>query len=855
MKNEQDYENNELLLLSADYDGKSKKALLKFYDPKNENIVKWQDESNHLPYCVIKTENIDEETKKEILQKDGVVKIENITKTDLLKDKKIDVLKIITKTPDVIGGQGNSIRNMKNVTAHEANIKYYETYMYDAGLVPGTFYNVNKTKITPVKYDSSEQAKEFLQTVQNTADGDIKKGILEWAELLNQPLPDIKRLALDIEVVSSERDVLADSNEAKFPILSIAVCTSDNKKQVYVLKRDDEKQSINKTQLEYEIILYSNEEELLKKTFSIMSEYPCIVTYNGDEFDLRYIYNRAIRLGLEKSDIPIKMGRKFAGMQFAHIKHGIHLDLYRTFNNRSLQIYAFGNKYIEHTLEAVSSALIGKSKVDIGEKFIGDLPIHELAEYNFNDAKITLELTSFNNNLLIKLLLVISRVSKMPINDLSRLGVSNWIRSLIYFEHRKINAIIPNREDLVAERTLDENNDQEIYTKAIISGKKYQGGMVVEPKPGVHFNVAVLDFSSLYPSIIKVNNLSYETVRCNHEEDRTNIIKGTNHWVCKKRNGIMSNVIGSLRDIRVNYYKPLPKLKELKEDERNLYQVVSQALKVILNASYGVMGAEIFPLYYLPVADTTTAIGRNIISETIEKAQKSGIEVLYGDTDSLFLKSPTKTQIDEITEWSTNKLGIELELEKEYRYVAFSSRKKNYFGVNKDGTVDIKGLTGKKSHIPPFVKNAFYNTMETLSKVNTQNDFEKARNDIKIDIKNRMKNLKNNEVSLDDLAFRMMMSKPIEKYIDNVPQHVKAAKILKEKTGKQYKAGNIIRFIKTNGTEGVKPIQLAKIREVDKKKYEEIMRSTFDQLLDSLGYSFDEILGVTKLEDLLWGNN
>jgi len=433
--------------------------------------------------------------------------------------------------------------------------------------------------------------------------------------------------------------------------------------------------------------------------------------------------------------------------------------------------------------------------------------------------------------------------------------VSNWIRSLMYFEHRKINAIIPNREDLVAEKTSDDNTDQNIYTKAITSGKKYQGGMVVDPKPGVHFNVAVLDFSSLYPSIIKVNNLSYETVRCNHKEDRTNIIKGTNHWVCKKRKGIMSNVIGSLRDIRVNYYKPLPKLKELKEDERNLYQVVSQALKVILNASYGVMGSEIFPLYYLPVADTTTAIGRNIISETIEKAQNTGISVLYGDTDSLFLKSPTKEQIDKITEWSSNKLSIELELEKEYRYVAFSSRKKNYFGVNKDGTVDIKGLTGKKSHIPPFVKNAFYSTIETLSKVNTQEDFEKAKNNIKKDIKNRMKELKNNKVSLDDLAFRMMMSKPIEKYIDNVPQHVKAAIMLKEKTGKQYKAGNIIRFIKTNNTEGVKPIQLAKTREIDKKKYEEIMRSTFDQLLDSLGYSFDEILGATKLEDLLWGNN
>ena len=69
MKNEQDYENNELLLLSADYDGKSKKALLKFYDPKNDNIVKWQDESNHLPYCIVKTKNIDEKTKKKYYKK------------------------------------------------------------------------------------------------------------------------------------------------------------------------------------------------------------------------------------------------------------------------------------------------------------------------------------------------------------------------------------------------------------------------------------------------------------------------------------------------------------------------------------------------------------------------------------------------------------------------------------------------------------------------------------------------------------------------------------------------------------------------------------------------------------------
>ena len=66
------------------------------------------------------------------------------------------------------------------------------------------------------------------------------------------------------------------------------------------------------------------------------------------------------------------------------------------------------------------------------------------------------------------------------------------------------------------------------------------------------------------------------------------------------------------------------------------------------------------------------------------------------------------------------------------------------------------------------------------------------------------------------------------------------------------KKGDIITFVKTIGGEGVKPLQLAKKQDIDKRKYEDLMQSTFDQLLDSLGYSFDEILGATKLEDLFW---
>ena len=94
-----------------------------------------------------------------------------------------------------------------------------------------------------------------------------------------------------------------------------------------------------------------------------------------------------------------------------------------------------------------------------------------------------------------------------------------------------------------------------------------------------------MDFASLYPSIIKVKNLSYETVRCSHEECKKNTIPQTNHWACSKRNGLTSMIIGSLRDLRVNYYKSLSKKETLTDEQRQQYTVVSQALKVILNAS------------------------------------------------------------------------------------------------------------------------------------------------------------------------------------------------------------------------------------------------------------------------------
>ncbi len=822
------------LLVSAIYDGDAKVAVLKFYNSNTQKIHLWYDDTGHKPYCYSK---LPIEQLKDLKGRSDVIDLIQEEKKDLLRDSKVILTKIVVTDPLAIGGTSSekSIRNV--IEAWEADIKYYENYLYDEGLIVGAFYEVKNSRIFPLEYKLPKAVEESLKKVLDQSDPEFKSHIIEWAKLLSQPLPDIRRAALDIEVLPEAENRLPDAVKAELPILAVSIVGSDGANEVFLLKRKDAELGKKVVNDYVKIFFFESEKELILSVFKRMLDYPFLITFNGDDFDLNYLYHRAMKFNLTKEQIPISLGK-----DVAYIKHGVHIDLYKTFMNRSLQIYAFGGKYVEHTLGGVSEALIGESKIEF-EGSLGSLPLYELARYCHNDSAITYKLTSFNDNLLMKLLVVIARVAKMPMDDVARLGVSNWIRSMMYFEHRRMNALIPKKEE------LEEKGGA--VSEPVIKGKKYKGALVVEPKAGVHFNVSVLDFASLYPSIIKVHNLSYETVRCIHPDCMDNMIPETEHWVCKKRKGISSLVIGSLRDLRVNYYKPLSKDPSLNPSDKNLYNVVAQALKVILNASYGVMGSEIYPLYCLPVAEATAAIGRYVITNTIEKCKELNINVVYGDTDSLFLESPSKKQVNDISEWAEKELGIELDLDKTYRYVAFSQRKKNYLGVLPDGSVDIKGLTGKKSHVPAFIRNAFYETIDTLSKVESPKDFEKAREAIKKQLREKYILLRERKIPLEDLAFNVMIGKPPSKYTETTPQHVKAAQLLINR-GQEVKAGEIISFVKTTTPPSVKPLSLAKIEEIDVEKYLDYLRGTFEQLLDALGYSFDEILGAMKLEDFFW---
>ncbi len=863
------------LLLSAVYSGEERKVYLKLYDPKDNVIYHWRDRTDHKPYCYTKMQYADQV--EQVVKKEPKYTVEPVKKRDIILDQEIDVLKVLAPDPLSIGGTDNSFR--EKVTSWEADIKYHENYLYDRALIPGTYYVRKGEQITPFEYTISEKVQVALKNLlwdkikeAGESGKEYRQYITNWANLLNQPIPELKRVAVDIEV-ESEEGRMPNPRDHDKRVTAVGFAGSDGLRKVLVLT---DKTPSNGTPLIPEAEPCKTEKELLEKAFKIINEYPIIITFNGDDFDLPYLYARsqdpridpAGSVAIPKDKVPIMVKKESFikhGMQAepVGIRHGIHIDLYRTFDNRSIQIYAYSRAYTDKTLNAICEALLGDTKVEF-EGDISDLPIQKLSEYCLKDADLTFRLTSKDDNLLMRLLIVIARIGRLSVDDIARFGVNQWIRGILYYEHRQRNELIPSRKELEAKGTAS--------TTAVIKEKKYRGGEVVEPTPGIHFNVVVLDFASLYPSIIKVHNLSYETINCPHEECRKTMIEGTTHWVCKQRKGLTSLLIGSLRDLRVNYYKNLSKDKALPAQERQLYNVVSQAIKVILNAAYGVMGADIFPLYCLPVADAIAAIGRTTIQKAINKCKEIGIEVVYSDTDSLFLKNPSSTAVDQVASWARNTLGVDLEVDKEYRYVVFSDLKKNYLGVKPDGTVDVKGLTGKKSHTPPFIRKAFYNILEILGKVSSEKDFERARESIKQVIQENAKNLELHKIQLEDLSFNVTINKSLSTYgkktgsktVDGktadtykgLPQHIKAAKMLVDADkGREIRAGDVISYVKTKTGDGVKPVELAKPEEIDTEKYLETMESTFEQVLSTLNFDFKSVLGKPRqqsLDELFW---
>ena len=830
-------EGQRLYLLQTFYDGRRELAAAKLYDESTGTIYVYYDKTGYLPYFLtdIPPDKLNEIPA--VTRHPGFDHVEVVEKFDLLRWQRLRVTKIVVKTPDVVPALRDKVPR-----AWEANIKFHHNYIYDRELVPGMAHRVEKGKLVWEHVQLGEEEVKRIRSIFEGEDETTVETAVKWFPLFEQEPPKPRRLAVDIEVFTPFKGRIPDPSKASYPIISVAFASDDGFKAIFILARPGFKAGELRGSLpeNLHIEIFDDERELLIETFRVLANYPIVLSFNGDQFDFPYLYNRAVKLGIPRELIPFKPMRDYIALHY-----GIHIDLYKFFSIKAIQTYAFGNAYKEFTLDAIAAALLGEHKVEV-ESSISDLPMLELIRYNVRDAELTLKLTSFDDDLVWKLIILLMRISKLPIEDLTRSQVSAWIKSLFYWEHRRRGYLIPTREEI-------KRLKGETKSAAIIKGKKYQGAIVLDPPSGVFFNVVVLDFASLYPSIIKRWNLSYETVDPMYCPDSSIVeVPDVGHRVCKSIPGLTAQIVGLLRDYRVKIYKKKAKDKTLPPGVRAWYNTVQAAMKVYINASYGVFGAENFPFYSPAVAESVTAIGRYTIRETLRKAAELGLFVLYGDTDSLFLWDPPSERLGELQGYVEENFGLDLEVDKAYRFVTFSGLKKNYIGVYEDGSVDVKGLVAKKRNTPEFLKKEFSEILGIIGSVETAEEFIKARGVIKERLRAVYNKLRGLEYNLDELAVRMALNKPVNAYTKNTPQHVKAARQLVA-AGVQVLPGDVISFVKVKGREGVKPVQLARLLEVDIDKYIETARSIFEQMLSALNLSWDEVVGSHRLESFLFG--
>jgi len=427
---------------------------------------------------------------------------------------------------------------------------------------------------------------------------------------------------------------------------------------------------------------------------------------------------------------------------------------------------------------------------------------------------------------------LLSRTANLPLpTTLTNRQVSTWIRSILHFCFRKNGILIPRSSELRKGETV----------------RGVPGALTFQPKTGTYFNTVVLDFESLYPSLIDTYNLSYETIDCNHEGCAQNRVPGANHHVCTKRRGLYSALIGALRDLRVYWFKPLSRDVSVSVEERRLAAAASTLLKLILVSSYGVT-VRIHGLAQPALAESITAYGRYALGQSWSMAEREGLRPLYGDTDSLFLDNPTDEQVKNLKETVRQRFHLDLAVDKVYSICVLPRAMKAYFGIRRDGTPDVKGLTAIKSNSSQFVQKVFMDCVKQMVNVKNWTEFEQAKVRIRRVVEGAIVDLKSGKIPMRDLEYTVRLHfDPSEKpSVEALHQPYQCAVQLKN-SGRKVGTGDIVSFVKVKPFSyggkifTVKPSDaVSDIHEVNVSDYVRNLRTALGQTFKPMNLSFEE---------------
>jgi DNA polymerase-2 len=697
-------------------------------------------------------------------------------------------------------------RHYRKLLALEKKLRQQGVDVYEADVRPPERYLMERFITAPVLFAGSPEDGQLKP------DGDYR--------------PQIRTVSLDIETTM----------QGELRSIALEGC---GQRQVYMLGPPNGDPSGLDFTFEYcdsRLALLDKLEEWFR-----VHDPDAVIGWSVVQFDLRVLQKHAEQLGR-----PLRLGRDGSPMEwrerngserpggqehyFAGIAGRLVIDGIEALRSATWSFPSF-------SLESVSQTLLGEGKdvdnpydrmASIDRMFNGDKPA--LARYNLKDCELVTRI--FEKTRLMSFLLERASVTGLAA-DRSGGSVAAFEHSYIPLMHRQ-GFVAPNIGDVPAQDS--------------------PGGFVMDSRSGLYDSVLVLDYKSLYPSIIRTFLIDPVGLVQGLAEPEEATVPGF-------RGGRFSRTKHCLPGIVTRVWAG----REAAKREKNA--PLSQALKIIMNAFYGVLGTPACRFFDPRLASSITMRGHEIMHRTRELIEERGYQVIYGDTDSTFVwlgkahadedaRRIGQDLADHVNGWwratLRDELGLESALELEYdvhfrRFLMPTVRgsdegsKKRYAGLAtaSDGSDEMvyKGLETVRTDWTPLAQEFQQGLYERIFKEQPYEDF----------VRDYVARTLSGELEAQ-LVYRKRLRRGLDEYERNVPPHVRAARIADEfhvRQGRppQYRNGGWIRYVMT--TAGPEPLDVRESGAVSPIDYEHYLTKQLEPVADAilpfLGDSFGRL--------------
>ncbi|WP_086870481.1 DNA polymerase II [Kosakonia pseudosacchari] len=593
--------------------------------------------------------------------------------------------------------------------------------------------------------------------------------------------PPLKWVSLDIET----------SRHGELYCIGLEGC---GQRTVYMLGPENG----NAQGLDFELEYVASRPQLLEKLNAWFAAHDpdVIIGWNVVQFDLRVLQKSA-----ERYRVPLTLGRN--GSELEWREHGFKNGVFFAQATGRLIIdgiealkSAFWN-FSSFSLEAVSRELLGEGKAidnpwdrmdEIDRRFAEDKPA--LATYNLKDCELVTRI--FHKTEIMPFLLERATVNGLPVD---RHGGSVAAFSHLYFPRmHRAGYVAPNLGGVPPQAS--------------------PGGYVMDSRPGLYDSVLVLDYKSLYPSIIRTFLIDpVGLVEGMAQPDNAHSTEGfLGAWFSREKH-CLPGIVGQIWHGR-------------DEAKRHGNKPLSQALKIIMNAFYGVLGTSACRFFDPRLASSITMRGHEIMRQTKALIEAQGYDVIYGDTDSTFVwlkKAHSeedaarigRTLVEHVNDWwsahlKSQQLESALELEFETHFCRFlmptirgteQGSKKRYAGMiqeSENQRMVFKGLETVRTDWTPLAQQFQQTLYLRVFRNEPYQDY----------VRETIASLMAGELD-DQLIYRKRLRRALSEYERNVPPHVRAARLADEENRKrgrpaQYQNRGTIKYVWT--TSGPEPV-------------------------------------------------